>query len=189
MAAGRQQLHEKHVTADPDPDSESEPVDKDNASKNEDKNANESGESDIDPYPYFDVSTSEALARLATLTLADTPAPRHRKPQASSASSTSNVDASAKLAKFRPICEGIETLRALLEARADPDIILGPGQLSPLRNVICFAHQNDVAPMRELLLKHGAKESRKDKKRWEIRKRADMNEEAWLKKFHKDERA
>ena len=188
MAAGKQQLHEKHLTADPDPDSESEPVDKDNAFafKNEDKSANESGESDIDPYPYFDVSSDEALARLATLTLADTPARRHREPHASS---TSNVDASAKLANFRPICEGIETLRALLEARADPDIILCPGQLSPLRNVICFAHQNDVVPMRELLLKHGAKESRKDKKRWEIRKRADMNEEAWLKKFHKDERA
>ena len=171
---------------DPDPVSENESGDK-QANTKEDKSASEGGESDTDPCPYYDVSTNEALARLATLTLADTPAPRHCEPQASS--STSNVDASAKLAKFRPICEGIETLRALLEARAHPNIIIGPGHLSPLRNVICFAHKNDVSPMRELLLKHGARESGDDKERWEIRKRVDINEKAWLKNFHKDERA
>ena len=186
MAAGRQQLHEKHVTPDPDPDSEDEPDGK-KAFIREHTTANESGESDTDPCPYFDVSTNEMCARLMSLTLADTPAARQHETRAPS--STSNEDASAKLANFRPICEGIETLKQLLEARADPDVVLGPGHLSPLRNVICFAHKDYVSPMRELLLKHGARESRDDKKRWEIRKRADTCEKAWLKNFHKDERA
>ena len=43
--------------------------------------------------------------------------------------------------------------------------------------------------MRQLLLDHGAHESGDDKKRWAIRARADANEEAWLKSFHKDDRA
>ena len=179
-------MHEKHVTPDPDPDSEDEPGDKNNATKQEDMSANESGESDTDPLPYFDVSTTGACERLATLTLADTPAPSHRDSQASS---TSNIDATAKLTKFRPVCESIDTLRVLLDARADPNTIITPGQLSPLRNVICFAHQKDVASMRDLLLKYGAAESDDDKKRWKQRELADLNELAWLKNFHKDDRA
>ena len=178
-------MHEKHLTPDPDPDSDDAPDDK-KAGNKEHTTANESGESDTDPYPYFDVSTNGACERLATLTPADTPAPRHREPQASS---TSNIDATVKLAKFRPICESIGTLQVLLEARADPNTIPGPGHLSPLRNVICFAHKNDVTPMRDLLLRHGATECRDDKKRWEERKQADINEAPWLKNYHKDDRA
>ena len=180
-------MHEKHVQPDPDPDSENEPVDKNEANNKEDNSANESGESDDDPCPYFDVSTDEACARLMSRTLPESRAPEHCKSQV--LSTTSNVDASARLAKFRPIYESIETLRALLEARADPNIIIGHGQLSPLRNVYCFAHLNDVSPMRELLLKHGATESEDDKKRWEKRERANIYEKPWLKNFHKDERA
>ena len=185
MAAGRQQLHEKHLTPDPDPDSEDEPDGK-KAIIKEHTTANESGESDTDPCPYFDVSTTVACERLAMLTLADTPAPSHRVSQASS---TSDIDATAKLTKFRPVCESIDALRVLLEARADPNTIISPGQLSPLRNVICFAHEKDVASMRDLLLKYGATESDDDKKRWKQRELADLNEPAWLKNFHKDDRA
>ena len=43
--------------------------------------------------------------------------------------------------------------------------------------------------MRDLLLKYGATESDDDKKRWKQRELADLNELAWLKNFHKDDRA
>ena len=184
MAAGRQQLHERHVLPDPDPDSESDG----GKTLKGDKHAGESEETDDDdPFPCYDVSTDEACARLASLTLsglpvAETPVAR------SSYTVAFDADASAKLARFRPINETVESLRALLEARAEPNVILAPGCLSPLRNVICFAHKNDVAAMRTVLLENGATEQPDDKERWEIRRRADYNEIAWLKKFHSDGR-
>ena len=42
--------------------------------------------------------------------------------------------------------------------------------------------------MRQELLDHGAFESKEDKRRWEIREDADLNEKAWLKNFHRDDR-
>ena len=67
-------------------------------------------------------------------------------------------------------------------------MILGPGQLSPLRNVICFARTCNVRDMRHVLLDYGAFESKEDKRRLEIRADAEMNEKTWLKNFHRDDR-
>ena len=84
--------------------------------------------------------------------------------------------------------EDTEALRAILEARADPNVIIGSGALSPLRNVICFARTSDVCTMRQLLLDHGAIESKEDKERWRVREKSDAAEAAWLRNFHKDDR-
>ena len=46
----------------------------------------------------------------------------------------------------------------------------------------------DVQEMRKLLLDHGAKETKDDKKRWELREYTDKNERAWLMRFHRDDR-
>ena len=98
------------------------------------------------------------------------------------------LEASVQLAQFRPICSSVDDLRVLLTARADPKILC-PGQLSPLRNVILWARTCNVRDMRQELFDHGAFESKEDKRRWKIREDAEMNEKAWLKNRHKDDRA
>ena len=75
-----------------------------------------------------------------------------------------------------------------LEARADPNYDAGANKLSPLRNVLCFAHDSNVSEMRELLLDYGAREKHDDRKRWRTRQSADMNETTWLMRFNKDDR-
>ena len=92
------------------------------------------------------------------------------------------------MATFRPVRSRTEDLRVLLEARADPNVKINTGSLSPLRNVMCFARPCDVREMRLLLLEHGAMESNADKKRWEEREEYDMKEPAWLANFHRDDR-
>ena len=54
--------------------------------------------------------------------------------------------------------------------------------------VICFARTSDVGAMRQLLLDHGAIESKEDCERWRVREKSDATEAAWLRNFHKDER-
>ena len=76
-------------------------------------------------------------------------------------------------------------LRTLREARADPNATVRPGDISPLRNVLCFARPCDVREMRLLLLDHGAFQTSADKKRWEDREAYDMMEPAWLAAFHR----
>ena len=139
-------------------------------------------ESSDDPVPGYDVSTPQLCERLIQQTAVSpdkgkktfTPKDPH--------------DATVQLALFRPVCHGVAALRTLLEARADPNIEPGPGDISPLRSVMCFARSGEVQEMRKLLLDHGAKETKDDKKRWELREYTDKNERAWLMRFHRDDR-
>ena len=62
-------------------------------------------------------------------------------------------------------------------------------QRQPLRKVIASARSSDVIRMRELLLEHGASESAFERQRWEERQRADANDAAWLKNFHRSEQS
>jgi hypothetical protein len=93
-------------------------------------------------------------------------------------------DASVQLACFRSIKETPEALEAILLARADPNLVVDD-DISPLRKVIAFARTRDVAAMRELLLRHGAMESKFERQRWHERQSADANESAWLRNFHR----
>ena len=97
------------------------------------------------------------------------------------------VEATALLSMFRPARGTVEDLKKLLLARADPNITLC-GDVHPLIKVMTFAHQDRAAPMRDLLLQAGAVESNDAKEQWELRCRADANEQAWLRNFHRDPR-
>jgi hypothetical protein len=98
-----------------------------------------------------------------------------------------SIEATALLSKFRPARGAVEDLKKLLDARADPNITLSRS-VHPLMKVMTFADKDRVGPMRELLLQAGATESDEAKERWEIRRRADACEDAWLRNFHCDPR-
>ena len=86
------------------------------------------------------------------------------------------LEATAELSRFRPIHGKPSELKHLLESKADPNMPLKSGDITPLRKVMCFAPEKYVANMRDLLLEFGANESDDDKKRWELRQRADFAE-------------
>ena len=48
------------------------------------------------------------------------------------------------LAKFRPIRSTPEDLQRLLEARADPNMTVGEGNISPMENIMTFAREIHV---------------------------------------------
>ena len=83
------------------------------------------------------------------------------------------LEATAKLSCFRPVISRPSDLKHLLESRADPNMPIAAGKISPLQNIMTFASMKDVVEMRTLLLKHGAKEHEEDKSRWDLRQRAD----------------
>ena len=80
------------------------------------------------------------------------------------------------------------TLRTILEARADPNVVVKDGDTSPLRTVLWSAMPWDVVEMRQLLLDHGAKESRDDLDRWRRRRAYEEIEPAYLRNRHDDDR-
>ena len=86
------------------------------------------------------------------------------------------LEATAELVKFRPIISKPSDLKYLLECHADPNMQLKTGDISPLQKVMSFAKESYVTQMRDLLLQHGAKESDKDRERWDLRQRADIAE-------------
>ncbi len=88
----------------------------------------------------------------------------------------SPIEATAELSRFRPIKSTPSDLNYLLEARADPNMPVKSGSISPLRNVMSFARESHVTEMRDLLLRYGANRSDEDKARWDLRKRADFCE-------------
>jgi len=163
MALGRRQHNRKHMQTDSDTDEGAK-------------------DSDDDPYPTYDVSTRELCEQLAA-----GPPPQAKqgrppvKPQ-------NGDDATLELAAFRPSLGGVAALRLLLQARADPNIEPTAGSLSPLRRVITYAPSSEVVEMRQLLLEHGAKESKDDKRRWSERCGVDKHEATWLMNFHRDDR-
>ena len=144
-------------------------------------------QSDDDPFPDYDVSTRAAVERLlaepvcAAACNAKAPPPVRPTP-------TTTLDATKQLALFRPPIHSMAALRSILEARADPNVVIKPGDQSPLRKVIWSAPPWSCVEMRQLLLDHGAKESRDDTKRWQDRRAYDAIEPAYLRNFHKDDR-
>jgi hypothetical protein len=87
---------------------------------------------------------------------------------------------------LRPISMLPGDLKHLLESRADPNAPFPAGSITPLQNVLTFAREKDVEAMRELLLKHGAHESEKDRKQWATRQKADFNEQVRLSEYYDD---
>ena len=71
--------------------------------------------------------------------------------------------------------------------RADPNIVIGDKEFSPLRTVIVFACVDHVE-MRDVLLSYGARETKEDRESWQRRRLVEKNEAAWLQNRHKDDR-
>ncbi len=113
--------------------------------------------------------------------------PPEEPPEQSSQSvrpTLSSIEATAELSRFRPIKTTPSDLKYLLESRADPNLPLKAGDITPLRNVLSFARENHVAEMRDLLLQHGANEDDADIARWELRRRADFCERIRLSNYN-----
>jgi hypothetical protein len=167
IAVGKEQRDRKHMLTD----SESEP---------------EQGNIDYaihdEPFPSYDVSTPEARERLVT-------APRPRKKPREEKPPANSLEATTRLAQFRPVIARPADLRALLEARAEPNVCIGAGSVTPLQNVLTFAQACDVAEMRLLLLEYGASQSMEDRDHWKTRAGYDKYEPTWLTNFHRDDRA
>ena len=102
------------------------------------------------------------------------------KDQLSQPKPLTHLEATAKLAIFRPVVSQPSDLKHLLESKADPNMPIEAGNISPLQNIMTFASMKDVVQMRDLLLQHGAKEHEEDKSRWDLRQRADAAEKIRL---------
>ena len=74
---------------------------------------------DDDPFPYFDVSTAAKTERLIAMSAGE------RIPQELP---KDNMEATLKLAAFRPARQSVDDLLALLKARADPNYDAGPNE-------------------------------------------------------------
>ena len=99
---------------------------------------------------------------------------------------TSLEEATRVLSEFRPSQNIPVTLQNILDAKADPNIIIGAGGITPLHNVIAFARKAHVRDMRRLLLEAGVMESDAMKERWGLRCRADASDAAWVANFHEE---
>ena len=111
-----------------------------------------------------------------------------RPPRIPVADPKDSIEATTLLNKFRPTRMTAADLQKLLTARADPNIMLGDGDIHPLMNVMTFAPADSVCEMRDMLLSAGANETEDLRKRWVIRKRADACHDAWMRNFHRDPR-
>ena len=69
----------------------------------------------------------------------------------------------------------------------DPNVVVD-NDIPPLTNVYAFASRDHVGLMRNMLLDAGAVESDAMKERWDVRRRADACEDAWMRNFHRDPR-
>ena len=67
-------------------------------------------------------------------------------------------------------------LKHLLECKADPNMPVATGNITPLKNIMSFASTHHVVQMRNLLLEYGAKESEEEKERWVLRQLSDKAE-------------
>ena len=95
-----------------------------------------------------------------------------------SQSTLTPLEATAELTRFRPIHGTPSDLKYLLECKADPNMPLKEGDISPLRKVMSFAAERYVTQMRDLLLQYGAFENDADRERWRLRQRADVGQPA-----------
>ena len=100
-----------------------------------------------------------------------------RKTSQSTQITLTPMEATAELTRFRPIHGTPSDLKYLLECRADPNMPLKDGDISPLRKVMSFATERYVTQMRDLLLQYGAFENDADRERWMLRQRADVAEQ------------
>ena len=107
-------------------------------------------------------------------------------------------EATALLARFRPIRSSPAALARLLERRADPNVQPGDwlsadekkkfGTESPLWNVLHWAEEKDLTPMRMLLLDYGATNTNEHDRYWKSKVSLYKHDKARLRRIHEDPR-
>ena len=75
-----------------------------------------------------------------------------------------------------------------MEARADPNVVIGQGEVRPLVKAIVFARDCDVAAMRDLLLEHGAAEDAIAHQHWLERAYSNRYDGPYVRNVHRDDR-
>ena len=107
-------------------------------------------------------------------------------------------EATALLARFNPGRSSPAALARLLERRADPN--LQPGDflnadekkrfetVSPLWNVLHSAKEEDLTPMRGLLLDYGATNTSEHDRYWKWKVSLYKHDKAWVRQIHEDPR-
>ena len=123
-----------------------------------------------------EAETSQKKQEHSTPTDATTKLPEEAEKSQKEQEHLTPIEATAKLSKFRPVISKPSELKYLLESKADPNMPVEAGNITPLRNIMSFAPTNYVVRMRDLLLEYGAKESEEEKKRWVLRQLADKAE-------------
>ena len=88
----------------------------------------------------------------------------------------STIEATSELSQFLLVKSTTSDLLKLLESRADPNMPVKPGNISPLQKVMTSAREKKFSEMRNLLLQHGANEADQEQSLWELRQRADFCE-------------
>jgi len=97
-------------------------------------------------------------------------------------------EATALLARFRPIRSSPDALERLLERRANPNLQNGIGSVSPLWNVLHWAKREDLTGMRKLLLDYGATNTQEHDRYWEWKVSYYKHEKAWIRQMYEDPR-
>ena len=134
-------------------------------------------EEPADPEKIFDPEEWWQELQRGAITMADLNKPSEQVPE---------EDPSEALRNFRPMQGDVEKLLRILALRADPNVLRGT--VTPLQNVMTFASADNLDPMRNLLLEHGAMETEEDKQRLKDRRRADVDDSIRRKEFFEDER-
>jgi hypothetical protein len=94
------------------------------------------------------------------------------------------LEATAALSRFRAIRSNPSDLKHLLDCRADPNMPVQTGYITPLQNILCFAREQHVVEMRNLLLQYEANENDEDRARWVLRQQTDIDERRRINRYN-----
>ena len=141
-----------------------------------DTDGDDEGDCASDDYDYSDLKVLDKLA--------PPPVPKQGGPTQPPRDA---AEATARLACFRSTQETPESLRVLLSARADPNVVAGEGDLAPLWMVMRYAHNHHVREMRDLLIEFGATNGEAELERWEDRLNIDRWEPIFMRDFHRSD--
>ena len=94
-------------------------------------------------------------------------------------------EATVQLSEFRFTQETPDTLRMLLSARADPNVVSGEGDLPPLMRAMWFSNPPHDHEYRDLLIQIGAKNGIKEKERWEQKQLIDRIDPIYVAKLRR----
>ena len=108
-----------------------------------------------------EAETSQKKQEHSTPTDATTKLPEEAETSQKEQEHPTPIDATARLLTFRPVISKPSDLEYLLECKADPNMPIPSGKITPLRNIMSFAPNSVVLMRTNLLLEYGAKERKR----------------------------